>query len=302
MITKPTAFVLGAGASMDYKYPSGKQLKDYIVGMTKNKYTYRKENDILRIFGFDEHLIREFSDDLEGCGLASVDSFLEGRKELLEIGKVAIAIAIIRHEQKNHLRNSENDWYEYIFQIMKTSFEEFGNNSLSIITFNYDRSLEFFLYSAIKKSYGKSTQEVVGAFKSIPIEHVHGIVCEPDWWNETGWDYSAELSYERIDEAKDEIKIMYDPSILENFLPAKEILRNSKRIVFLGFGFHDENIIRLDLDSLDSDVELYGSAYELTAMEKAIITQKFSHEIQLGHRHHKVLDYLRENINLSRIK
>jgi len=32
-------------------------------------------------------------------------------------------------------------WYEYLFGKLKATFEEFGQNKLSVITFNYDRSL-----------------------------------------------------------------------------------------------------------------------------------------------------------------
>ena len=32
------------------------------------------------------------------------------------------------------------DWYEYLSGKLNSSFEEFGENKLSIITFNYDRS------------------------------------------------------------------------------------------------------------------------------------------------------------------
>jgi hypothetical protein len=40
--------------------------------------------------------------------------------------------------------------------------------------FNYDRSLEHFLFTALKYSSGKSDDECAGKLKTIPIIHLHG--------------------------------------------------------------------------------------------------------------------------------
>ena len=39
---------------------------------------------------------------------------------------------------------------------MNTPFEDFEKNLVSVITFNYDRSLEQFLFISLKSRYGKS--------------------------------------------------------------------------------------------------------------------------------------------------
>jgi len=53
---------------------------------------------------------------------------------------------------------------------MCRDFEEFGENSLSIITFNYDRSLEHFLSVALRNTYNKEAAEVESVLREqIPI-------------------------------------------------------------------------------------------------------------------------------------
>jgi len=51
------------------------------------------------------------------------------------------------------------DWYQYFCDKLNTSFEEFDQNKISIITFNYDRSLEHSLFTALKNSYGKNDRD-----------------------------------------------------------------------------------------------------------------------------------------------
>ena len=75
----------------------------------------------------------------------SVDAFLEHRPEYLQIGKLSIALCIMAHEHEKKLFNAQRNWYDYLRIKLNSSFDEFGDNKLSIITFNYDRSIEHYL-------------------------------------------------------------------------------------------------------------------------------------------------------------
>jgi hypothetical protein len=44
-------------------------------------------------------------------------------------------------------------WYEKLFQLMADG-GDFGNNQLSVVTFNYDRSFEAFIFTALQNLYG----------------------------------------------------------------------------------------------------------------------------------------------------
>jgi hypothetical protein len=73
MISKPTVFVLGAGASMPYGFPSGKALCNSICNDTRNWPS----------FGIDTDIYHEFATALQTTKQSSVDAFLEHRQEFL---------------------------------------------------------------------------------------------------------------------------------------------------------------------------------------------------------------------------
>src|SRR5205814_6081210 len=71
------------------------------------------------------------------------------------------------------------DWYQYLFGKLNASFEEFGQNKLSVVTFNYDRSLEHFLLTTLQYSHGKTFDQCADLLMAnIPIVHVYGQLSE----------------------------------------------------------------------------------------------------------------------------
>src|SRR5262249_21509255 len=93
-----------------------------------------------------------------------------------------MAYCLIPYENRISLfqRDSYNDgdWYGYLFGKLNAEFSEFSQNKLSIITFNYDRSLEYYLLTALRSSYNKTSDECAQALEAIPIVHVYGQLGE----------------------------------------------------------------------------------------------------------------------------
>jgi hypothetical protein len=85
-----------------------------------------------------------------------------------------MACILIPFESEDKLFGYENSWLRYVYNKLDTSFEEFGQNTLSVVTFHYDRSVEHFFFAALQNSYGKNPAECHGALKSMPIIHLHG--------------------------------------------------------------------------------------------------------------------------------
>lgn len=91
---------------------------------------------------------------LQNSVAPSVDFFLENNEKFEEIGKLAIAFELILHEDYKQLRREQKKrWYETLFHLMVQG-GRFDQNRLSVITFNYDRSLEAFLFRALGNLYG----------------------------------------------------------------------------------------------------------------------------------------------------
>src|SRR5229473_2124193 len=90
-----TVFVLGAGASAPYGFPLGLDLLDLVV----TRMTLRDKPNLFTQFlgqSYDEMLT--FGEALARSGRTSVDAFLEHRPEFIELGKLAIAYALMDRE------------------------------------------------------------------------------------------------------------------------------------------------------------------------------------------------------------
>ena len=99
------------------------------------------------------------------------------RPEYQTIGKMAIAAVLIGFENERALFNDppgHRDWYEYLFNKLNTSFKMFRRNTVPFLTFNYDRSLEHYLLTSLKNSYGKTDDEYFTKMSELPIVHLHG--------------------------------------------------------------------------------------------------------------------------------
>ncbi len=162
MITTPTVLVLGAGASYPYGFPTGVDLKRLICEQFSTTRAVASQllgclNPEGTKFAPDE--FSKFREAFLKSGQPSVDAFLERRPEFLDVGKLAIAFCLMPFEKEENLYYPDpsrgGDWYEYLSVKLNSSFEEFGQNKLSIITFNYDRSLEQYLLNSLINLHGK---------------------------------------------------------------------------------------------------------------------------------------------------
>lgn len=272
MIRTPTVFILGAGASMPYGYPSGEKLRDKIIeGLkTKNSSIFK---ELVSNQGFSEDEITDFKDNFFYSGKSSIDAFLEHRTEFIDIGKLVIAISLIPNENLRRLFTSGNGrWYRYFYNRLNTSFDDFDLNKISFITFNYDRSLEQFLFTALKNSYGKTDEECASKLKGIPIIHLHGKLDDLDWETDNGRPYQANRGYgSYLKQSADKIKIIHeDISEDKSFEDAHNLLEGAEKIHFLGFGYNKTNVKRLNIP--DGKL-IHGTARGMSSTEKTDASQ-----------------------------
>ncbi len=163
MIITDTVFILGAGASIPYGYPSSQELKKYIVEIFIKKFekiynrSYERQlyhNESLR--NEISQLIRKFSNDPHPF----IDLFISRNNKYLEAGKLAIILSIFHYEINSRTpgnllgANRNQDWFCYIWEEMTQDLKRpydyayFKENKVTFITFNYDRSLEHFFYNS----------------------------------------------------------------------------------------------------------------------------------------------------------
>ncbi len=302
MITKPTVLVLGAGASNPYGYPTGKNLKKTIIeDLVRNG---SKMRDLLiNHQAKSEKEIIAFRKALMRSGQASIDAFLEHQPHYIEIGKLVITVALAEKENLDDMF-ARGDWYEHLFRNLDNSFEDFEKNNLSIITFNYDRSIETYLFNALKYSYGKREEDVARALSAIPIIHLHGQIGNLPWQNDlSNRDYGNSDENFKLKTSSEGIRIIHEADVekSDNFNKAKELLKNANQIYFLGFGYHSENVRRLGILDMDTSGKVVtGTCLHMTGREATDTMTRCSDKINLnepGSHHMSILDFIRENIS-----
>jgi hypothetical protein len=200
-----------------------------------------------------------------------VDAFLEHRPDLVEIGKAAIAAALIPYEHHNHLffdLTRAGRWYGHLFEQMACEEKRWCRNALTVITYNYDRSLEYFLAKALSRSFDRSETTARNIVESIPILHLHGqlgaigveLGCRP---------YDVDCSPERIEIAAAGIRIVSEASPdTEEFHLARAALKNAERIYILGFGYNQVNLERLQRGSFPQGKFFVGTCYGMLEGEQ----------------------------------
>jgi len=264
MIATPTVFVLGAGASEPYGYPTGAELRTEVLrGLGGQIEKYAPLCEWLDKEGLREARLR-CAEALVKCTPKSVDAFLETRREFELVGKLAMAYVVMCREDEGNLFSEEEipgDWLRYLLSYMSGPFDSFGDNAVSFITFNYDRVLEHVLFNTVKHRYGKPDVECATVLRKIPIVHVHGSLGPLPWQESDGRPYHPPRQTQEVGAAADRIKIVCESAEEDlEFNEARTLIREAQRIYFLGFGYNRNNVERLHLGECKEGAWIYGTA------------------------------------------
>lgn len=322
MIERPTVLILGAGASMPFDFPSGDTLlhKVHLATDLNQNYAdklvdpkipdgpryreYRGDVGFLVDMGLNTDMINKFRTALWNSGKMSVDAFLEHRPEFMDVGKASIARILSRYENPFKLierTRTTSNWYTYLFNKLNAKEDDFVKNRLSIITYNYDRSLEFFLYTCLKYSYDLTDTDAVNLLKTIPFVHLHGQLSNKAFVDAGGQTYGNFIEDDIIKQAASGIKIIHeDIDDDPQFIEAHKLLSQAHFICFLGFGYDKTNLERLKLHDVAPEAKYFGTAYDKTPAEVNELVDFLPKQIglrifaQLGPKGHGNLAYLHE--------
>jgi hypothetical protein len=171
----------------------------------------------------------------------------------LEIGKAAIAATLIPRENPDAVVSVgiKDHWYRAVWEAMiyeAPSAAYLGNNRVRFVTFNYDRSLEFFLHEATKHTFGIDDKAAMEQWKKIGILHVYGHLGEFHYEPSDGRRlYNPAASPEAIKIAAAALKVVPEARTDDPFALARAWFGEAERICFLGFGFDSLNMKRLGL-------------------------------------------------------
>lgn len=300
-LTKNTVFVLGACASSPYGYPTGFQLnkfikfattpildgvilKDFIlrpVGQDKLPVLKNVNNpyyiEILDILNsqrkIDPFLLHNFHSLFSEASMNSIDEFIAKFNHFEEIGKILICQRIMRCENLQVI-NSIDDWYSELWSILISSGGKHLDHNFrnsTFVSFNYDRSFEFFLYQKLLALFEYNTSSADKYFaENVKIIHPYGRICDFTHsfnlkhnapYQDYGFHYKKYLSnysHVFVEYAKN-IHVIGDRTNINLTEEIQTYIRNSAKVVFLGFGFNQENLNILKI----STQEIHGTWYKL---------------------------------------
>jgi hypothetical protein len=185
MFRNKTVFILGAGASWHYGYPTGEQLVRQVIIRAKQLGNFCERsltppNVLLpnfvqekisshastadRIAAWKASAVEcyELANRLTQVDPLLIDYFLGQKPQLQAIGRLLIAWVILecdanfqgsrRNQNRGKEPEGKDNWYRFVIHKLVKDCAHSSNlvcNSVSFITFNYDFSLEQELYKAL---------------------------------------------------------------------------------------------------------------------------------------------------------
>lgn len=225
--------LLGAGASQHLGFPLGAELCTRILTQIHSD-------------GNNDPVINKMNADVQSLynklafgGWTSPDAFLAAHPEHLIEGKYLIAKCLLQHEDR-HLIASKSGWYGGVVSAIRAEdASQFVNNRLSIVTFNYDRSLDFKLHGYLMYGLGLESNEAWRLLTEvIPIVHVHGILGK-----------YPEMPYgdnnSPLDASNDILVVHEATDGTPEFERASKMLHDADEVIVMGFGFGEDNVRRL---------------------------------------------------------
>ena len=290
MINEATVLILGAGASAPYEFPTGTELVDriialfdpansdneariemtiaaYLASMEQKANATARESKLQGAWapvpsGKDALTsLEKFRLEVDAYNPESIDEFLARTSDHKEIGHHAVA-AIFLEAEKDALdngafdRTGKSDWYSDLGRMLSVSIKDFQLNDLSIVTFNYDRSLEYMLHrklSSITADGGTPEKWALEIRSGIEVLHPHGSLGGIHPFQKDPKECIVgfgELSISNIAYAAARIGIM-DPELIRNQdFPIEDngrVLSRAQHVYMMGLGFHPCILSKLPL-------------------------------------------------------
>jgi hypothetical protein len=269
MFANPTVFVIGAGASAEYGLPLGSNLRDRIAAA--GGYRFKDDgllqdgdetllNAIRQRFNSEKTAVHSYmaaDRDLAASMPihASIDEALHywrAKTEAIQLGKIAIANEILRAELNTHLSENRQtgrvdvprDGWLWPFLSMtlgsdltrEEAEQAFAN--LTLINFNYDRTVEQYLYWALQQ-YGRVSADVAAkSVASLNQIRPYGSIGNLPWQENPGPPFGGSQAGNDLFAISESIRTYTEQQDEGTEQKIDQALQSAGLVVFLGFGYH----------------------------------------------------------------
>jgi hypothetical protein len=305
MFNQRTVFVLGAGASEEMKFPLGLQLRDRIrahmkltdsgagmQGPAANLLVH-----LARLNGNGPECI-EAAHRIEN-GLpyfGSIDDFLDHRRDdslLIQISKMAITQLILECETASPLSQvnqgrrvgdlglAETWYFKFVKMLVKDRPRSQMNQlfeNVTFITYNYDRSLEYYLMWAIADACDIPISTSIELIGRLSIHHVYGSLGHlPEFSRGYSVGYGNKRPAAEIEQIANNIRT-YTESVADAGEQNKirDAISVAEKVIFLGCGFHKQNIdILRPLEPL-TNCDVIGTTFGASIRSKSTICARLA--------------------------
>lgn len=298
---KSLVLVVGAGASKEVKLPVGAELRSRIAQALDIRYEdglRQSSGDVAideafrviareRALGFVDinpflHASWRIRDAMPQA--ISIDNFIDSHRddELIAIcGKLGIVRCILAAEAESSLHFNrpdsyakidfaavESTWFNNFFQLITESCQAADINErlsqVAIVTFNYDRCIEHYLFGALQNYYGITSDRAAEALTHLQVFHPYGSVGSLPWQRGSGGiEYGATVGGRTLINASKGIRTFtegVDPAT-SDIDSIRSTLRDARRMAFLGFAFHRLNVALLFPGLSDGEQALNRPAF-----------------------------------------
>ncbi|HOU84566.1 MAG TPA: hypothetical protein PLA54_05315 [Spirochaetota bacterium] len=307
-----TVYIIGAGANKEINMPSGYELKSNICDLLNYYFDFGKRvsGDSLILESLelycrnDREEINQFMRAARMIKSAlpqaiSIDNYIDAHRDdkYIEIvGKLAIVRSILLAENKSLIKDIEkidfklleNTWYTSFFQLLTENCHKNDlldrMKNLKLITFNYDRCTEYYLYYALKKYYNIDDNELKNLMQSLIVYHPYGAVGSLPFENKNHVNFGSQINSDQLLHLSTQIKTFTESTNIE-YSQIKEIrnsVRGAERVIFLGFAYHPQNLDLLFNSHaryipISKKLKTYfGTTYDISESNKIVIENEIT--------------------------
>jgi hypothetical protein len=229
-------------------------------------------------FGIDTSTYLRVVTRLLSSGCTSIDQFVDylDDPEDIFVAKALVAYHLAIFESRSALSESKwtsGHWYELLAnRLIGGELDSFPLHDIAVITFNYERSLEQYLFDCLTSRFGgrHNESELRTAFLRLPIIHIYGRMGHLPGF---GKPEEPERAYERIsnrDRLLAAVKGMHmlreirdDPTLGDREAARKCLLAATGNVIYLGFAYASENLVALDLAKTRGLKAAYGTMKDI---------------------------------------